>query len=1260
MYVCMYCLNAEASSEIQIPPSDIGGGPTWTKDGSVTFGGFHTFYKDYASGDCAGRYRVRTNHDWLLNSGAAGGYGSDEWPPHGAFDNVVGNSGTNTGYHTNGADCSNSADCGVELILEKPHGPPQLLLCRDGSADGGSTYTQVGSFSGQSGFSANEQREFDADETLGPFTWIKFTINRVNSASMTQIVMSGFLLYGIPGRLVASPPIQIPPSDIGAAHTWTKDGSVTYGGFHTFYKDYASGDCAGRYRVRTNHDWLNPTGSSGGYGSNEWPPHGAFDNLPGQTSSRTGYHTPGSICSNAADCGVDLILEIPCSIFVNTFGIHIREEGIETDRTPTAVVVSGSSDSGSTYTQVGSYSGLSGWSVNEQLTFAVDGTLGPFTWIKFTINRVNSASMSAIVMSGFLLYGRVSGRFFNPRRIVAFHLSRGVCFDESGRVVGKPPSGGRCRCSCLRRAFLRQTSLGVCDARVIRQALKARRPQSVEERRGYTLDQRERQKALWKQMEAEMAGRQYEMGFVFSTEEIRARVLRAMAERKRKKGKGKGKGKGKKAGDADSSSSSSSDFDSDSSSNSSSGSGSEAGKEESGDEESVSISETAELYEDLAALLEALEEADKRDSMEWRDQERDLKKALRDAKKKADMILGDLASELLFSDFSSPPSYGGGATGEVVLLVPSQSKEAESEAEGKEGGRGSESRRRISVTDGTVRLVEGGGAGLSPSGSFGTFLSLQSPSPVSHKTFFGGNAKRDEESCSGSLLVESAKSGELIKEQPTAVERLREEKENPHSATRSPVEHPHCRISERSSSSLSLDSSNIASQSSSPSSSSSSSGRSEKDHPTREGRKEREPGEEEEKKDSKQKTKSLKRLKSTAAEVYRRLSACGLGAPAKRWRAPMAIVAPADASRDGTLPLRMSIKRNIIAVRVSQAKLVTHISDLSILTETLVFSCKMLLTLNVAFFLCLTVVFIGETDDRHTNRKPVTIVNAPRGFGLEGFGDMEAFLNASALKALVAYLCVEVLFALSVCPLLGSIWSAENSFGRLDPQRLIWSSRGKGKTKGGEEKNANVGIDEEGERGERQEKESENDEEKEEKEGEKEEEQIVSRGPWGLSYFDFPPGLSRETRKAKVPRMESARLYIRARRQEVVAQYVLAGAAVTFLLLLLLLFTVVGLAGEWFPLRHKQFVLREYLLSSLLVFCFALGFPFFLGIAEGIVVWASFRSRVFDWLLNSCPAILSFPELTQSRHISPGMDVVKSLDGTPTADWVVPAPAAVF
>uniref|UniRef100_A0A0G4F086 Sushi, von Willebrand factor type A, EGF and pentraxin domain-containing protein 1 n=1 Tax=Chromera velia CCMP2878 TaxID=1169474 RepID=A0A0G4F086_9ALVE len=842
-------------------------------------------------------------------------------------------------------------------------------------------------------------------------------------------------------------------------------------------------------------------------------------------------------------------------------------------------------------------------------------------------------------------------KFFNPRRIVAFHLSRGVCFDESGRVVSEPPSAGRCRCSCLRRAFVRQTSLGVCDARVIRQALKARRAQSVEERKEYELDQRERQKALWKQMEVEMAGRQYEMGFVFSTEEIRARVLRAMAERKGKKGKGKGK----KAGDGDSSSSSSSDFDSDSSSSGSSGSGSEAGKEESDAEESVGVSESAELYEDLAALLEALEGADKRDSLAWREQEKELREKLQTLKKKADLILDEASSD---EGSHSAPAYGRGATGEVVLLVPSQSKEAESEAEGKEGGRGSESRRRISVTDGTVRLVKGGGACLSPSGSFGTFLSLQSPSPLSHKTFFGGNTRKEEEekedsesSSVGSLSDESMTGTDLVEEQPTRNERglSGEGKEDSNNTAPLPAMEPESRTSEWSSSSLSVDSYNLSSDPCASSASPSSSGaeREKGEHTfKREGTQKKETETEEEKKVSKkQKTKSLKRLKSTAAEVHRRLSACGLGAPAKRWRAPMAIVAPADASRDGTLPLRarfclmsapllcwMSIKRNIIAVRVSQAKLVAHISDLSILTETLVFSCKMLLTLNVAFFLCLTAVFIGETDDRHTNRKPVTIVNAPRGFGLEGFGDMEAFLNASALKALVAYLCVEVLFALSVCPLLGSIWSAENSFGRLDPQRLIWSSRGKGKTEGGEEKNANVGIDEEGERGERQEKESENDEEKEEKEGEKEEEQIVSRGPWGLSYFDFPPGLSRETRKAKVPRMESARLYIRARRQEVVAQYVLAGAAVTFLLLLLLLFTVVGLAGEWFPLRHKQFVLREYLLSSLLVFCFALGFPFFLGIAEGIVVW----------------------------HISPGMDVVKSLDGTPTADWVVPAPAAVF
>uniref|UniRef100_A0A0G4HCI3 Uncharacterized protein n=1 Tax=Chromera velia CCMP2878 TaxID=1169474 RepID=A0A0G4HCI3_9ALVE len=910
-------------------------------------------------------------------------------------------------------------------------------------------------------------------------------------------------------------------------------------------------------------------------------------------------------------------------------------------------------------------------------------------------------------------------KFFNPRRIVAFHMSRGVSFDQTGSILSRPAqkrsasSSCSCRCTCLRFAFMRQMSLGTCDAPVIRRALKVRQAQFMEAQRGYATNQEERQKALWKEMEVEMAGRQYEMGFVFSTAEIKARVLRAMKESRKGKQKSQ-KGPSKKE-ETDSDSDSSSNFDSDSSGDSSSRNSSGSSKERKGEGHKgpgETVSESEELYHDLSALMDelhALEEDEKKS------REGQLKEKMKNLKDKAALILGREKGTANQSTLPPPGESGGrGARGEVVLLFPSQSEDDRREVEEEL------SKRRGSVTDNTVRLVEDGGVNLSASGSFGQLTPFRSAAAAPEKEkekrtecesesiesaksqedgesvqsiesaksqkseseeSQSGESSEDESESSNSVdgrhagdektekqkeesiasissvksedlgdedeEIESISSGSIVEEHPTNVARVFSSEGERDGESRSPPLAVQREASDGSS--LSIDPSSISSASEQQSIAESKDPTEEGTHAqTQSADMQSSPSEGKERESKKQ----PRRLKSTAAEVFRRLSACGLGAPAKRWRAPMSIVAPADASRDGTLPLRMNIKRNIIAVRVSRAKLVAEISNLSILTEALVFTCKMLLTLNGAFFLCLTTVITGETDDRHTNRRPVTMDNAPEGFGLEGYGDMEAFLNASALKALISYLSVELLFALLASPTLNAIWSAENSYGLIDPEVLIWKSQ--------QSADGNIKGENEGQREKKEIQASQkNTEDAEKTEDHKEEEgQLVDLGAWGLHYFSFPSGLCRETAQAKVPRAESARLYVRARRQEVVAQYVLLGTAGFFLLLLLLLFTSVGLAGDVFPVRHKQFVLREYLLSSLLVFCFALGFPFLLGILQGLVVWMSLRTRLFDWLLNCCPSILMFPELTQFRHVSSGTDTVKSLDGTPTADWVVPRVAS--
>uniref|UniRef100_A0A0G4HIP2 Transmembrane protein n=1 Tax=Chromera velia CCMP2878 TaxID=1169474 RepID=A0A0G4HIP2_9ALVE len=862
-------------------------------------------------------------------------------------------------------------------------------------------------------------------------------------------------------------------------------------------------------------------------------------------------------------------------------------------------------------------------------------------------------------------------KFFNPRRIVAYHLSQGVRFDENGQVTSRPQQRASTRfCSCgfrcFRLACFRDWSLGACDARVMRRALKVARAHQWEAQRGYAENQTDRQQALWKQMEVEMAGRQYEMGFVFSTEEIRARVLRAMREQRKSKGKNQLKKKGQEPSEDDSDESS--DFDSDSSGTANSKNSSitdSSDLRETTNENANSQSE--DLYEELAALMHELQGIETKNFGEKEKQK--LEEKMKSLKEKTDHVLPKRESEGKQKGHFSPSlscpadSSGRGGRGEVLLTVPSQSEDGGPDGEPETS---EETKRGGSLTDLTVRQVEDGAACRTTTGRQGSGADAkenkEESSIESAKSQEGSVSIESVKSEEGSASIESAKSedgevaeeiesaksgnsrderkvGEqesvsssslqsqggssdaavdsegsdiansstLVEEQPTAEGRSSFD-QRPENTPAAPP--PVQRNSSDGSSPSSVESANVSCSSISASIQSASiqAASEERTVAIDTQSKERQTTPE-------KKSRKPRRLKSTAAEVFRRLSACGLGAPAKRWRAPMTIVAPADASRVGTLPLRMSMKRNLIAVKVSKAKLVFDISDLSILTEALVFASKMLLTLTFAFFLCLMTVIVGETDERHTNRRPSTIATAPGGFGLEGYGDLEAFLQASALKALIACLAVELLFASLVMPVLQSIWSPQNSSGRVDPQVLIWRSRGQIGDAGGDSEGRKKGAashrDIEGDS---------QDLTKEREGATGERRDFVHPGAWGLTYFGFPPGLSRETKKAKVPRAESARLYIRARRQEVVAQYILFAVAISLLLLLLMLFLVVGLAGESFPVRHKQFVLREYLLSSLLIFCFALGFPVFLGVAEGIVVWSD---ELADWNVRLASQLLS-------------------------------------
>uniref|UniRef100_A0A0G4I4C9 Uncharacterized protein n=1 Tax=Chromera velia CCMP2878 TaxID=1169474 RepID=A0A0G4I4C9_9ALVE len=75
--------------------------------------------------------------------------------------------------------------------------------------------------------------------------------------------------------------LQLPPADVGQGDTWTEDSTTTYAGLNTFRTTYATGECPGQYRVRTNSQWASPRNPPGafdhvlnGTGANLWTTEG--------------------------------------------------------------------------------------------------------------------------------------------------------------------------------------------------------------------------------------------------------------------------------------------------------------------------------------------------------------------------------------------------------------------------------------------------------------------------------------------------------------------------------------------------------------------------------------------------------------------------------------------------------------------------------------------------------------------------------------------------------------------------------------------------------------------------------------------------------------------------------------------------------------------------------------------------------------------------------------------------------------------------
>uniref|UniRef100_A0A0G4IG18 EGF-like domain-containing protein n=1 Tax=Chromera velia CCMP2878 TaxID=1169474 RepID=A0A0G4IG18_9ALVE len=404
-----------------VPPADIGRGDTWIKDSTVTHNSVYTLYKDYSGSVCSGRYRAKANVAWKNDAGSGGGFDSNEWPISGAFDGVGGATQQTSAFAPDvpqsGTDAASDAD--IELILQTPcllemheyaiqarqdgsetQTPSKMSV--SGSLDCTGTWTELGSFEGEINWSVAETRIFSANSTLGAFNCFFFTAKRVSEAADGTMSIGDIKLYGFEV-------VQIPPSDIGPATTWTKDSSVLFSGLYTQYKDYTGSVCPGRYRAMTNTDWFD-NASNSSYSTNEWPPSGAFDKAVGATNAVAGFHTDSPVLnsgtSSGTDANVELVLRTPCSFTLHKYDVQARSGGNPANTTPTKVTVSESVD-GSSWTEIGSYSGESGWTAAELRSFDVSvvSLTGPFNYFKFDFNKLASSTDASMILSEIALFG---------------------------------------------------------------------------------------------------------------------------------------------------------------------------------------------------------------------------------------------------------------------------------------------------------------------------------------------------------------------------------------------------------------------------------------------------------------------------------------------------------------------------------------------------------------------------------------------------------------------------------------------------------------------------------------------------------------------------------------------------------------------------------------------------------------------------------------------------------------------------------------
>uniref|UniRef100_A0A0G4IBZ1 EGF-like domain-containing protein n=1 Tax=Chromera velia CCMP2878 TaxID=1169474 RepID=A0A0G4IBZ1_9ALVE len=163
----------------------------------------------------------------------------------------------------------------------------------------------------------------------------------------------------------------------------------------------------------SNENWYNmQANAADGWGTSscELGPSGAFDRLLRGCATGGGFNAAAATSGQFAtsDATLELVLQTPCRMSLNSFGLTAMWAPSQCCRTPENMEVYGSTD-GSTWTLLGEYDNQFEWQDLESRVFHthnVDST-DLYDWFKFAIKRVTSLTSGDVAdFSELELYTR--------------------------------------------------------------------------------------------------------------------------------------------------------------------------------------------------------------------------------------------------------------------------------------------------------------------------------------------------------------------------------------------------------------------------------------------------------------------------------------------------------------------------------------------------------------------------------------------------------------------------------------------------------------------------------------------------------------------------------------------------------------------------------------------------------------------------------------------------------------------------------------